>query len=142
MKNIFASAALLSAFVLFFSCKKPPVDSKVFVERYLEGAWQIKATVFLDQLNGDTLRNDSLILQYDTVAFTRDSQFWRMNSLVPFSVDETGENMKFSTLPDSTWHIDYMKKNEFRLLISKSDTLSTGIYDYRIYRIFAKRSLY
>lgn len=131
-----------SIIVSCFACKKAPIDHKIFAERYLEGYWQVKATIFIDKLNGNTYRNDTLKIIGDTVVFTPDLKFWRLNTLVPFSVDNNGENIKFNTLPDSTWYINYMRKNEFQLLISKKDTLLSDVKEHNTYRTFTKINPY
>lgn len=131
---------LIIILVFLQACKKPPVDSKVFVERHLEGLWRLNATVYIDKKNNDTLRNDTISLANDTTAFTKDLYFLHHNLVQAFQVDEMGASIRFVAMPDSVWSIDYLRKTNFRLVHTRKDTLMGNTYQYEISRVFTKLS--
>lgn len=134
--------ALLSVGALGYACKKDPVDSKLFVEHYLTGSdfnrWPIQSYVKLEFKNLDTLVKDTIDLAVDTAIFSSNKQFIRGTEIVNFNVDEAGENITFTTQPDSTWKIDYVRPSTFKLVHERKETIGADVITYKIEQIFKK----
>jgi len=137
----FALMGLLTIGAIGYSCKKEPVDSKLFVERYLTGKWPLRLEI------KTTIKNDSDTLSFpdttvftpaDTTSFTSDLKFIRKAAAVNFAVDAAGENIKFSSTPDSTWHIAYMRTNYFKLVYIRKETVGSDVTSYIIERDFRR----
>jgi hypothetical protein len=123
-------------------CKKPPVDSQIFVQRQLTGLWLVKSTIYLEKKNQDTLHKDTLKIATDTVAFTKDMKYWRLGHLMDFEVDKTGENVLIKSAPDTLWHINFMRKVELEFAYIQKDTLMGDIYYKSVRRLFTKLNAY
>lgn len=123
-----------------YACQKEPIDNKVFVERYLKGQWLVTQHIELDFKNSDTLRNDTtLLLPPDTVAFTTDFKFIKNTDTIAYAVDAMGENINFTTTPDSTWHIGYVRTAHFRLIYTRTETIGSDVYTYTLLKDFNKQ---
>lgn len=133
---------LLLIAMLAFACEKVPVDSKVYVERYLSGPeftrWPIRSYVKLTIKKTDTLVKDTIDLAIDTAIFNKNLQFIRGNNVVNFNVDAAGENITFSTKPDSTWHIDYLRSSSFKLSHERRETVNDVVTTYKIEQVFRR----
>lgn len=138
----FVLLVLVSIGIIGYACKKEPVDSKLFVEQYLTGSdftrWPIQSYVKLEFKNSDTLVKDTIDLAIDTAIFHRDLQLIRGTLVVGFNVDAAGENITFATQPDSTWKIDYVRPNTFKLVHERRETVGTDVMTFKIEQIFKK----
>lgn len=131
----------LIALATYTACKKEPVDSKVFVEKSLVGNWPLILQVETVLKNGkDTISpSDSLKFTVaDTTTFTADLKFIRKTTSVNFAIDNLGENITFSTTPDSIWHIGYLRKSSFKLVYTRKETVGTDVLYYITERDFSK----
>lgn len=139
MKRIkFVLLGLVSAGVIGYACKKEPIDSKLFVERYLVGTakWPIQSYVRLTLKNNDTLVKDTAAL--DTVIFNSDLKFIKGDTAVGFTIDDTGKNITFNTQPDSTWQITYLRTASFKLIHERKETVGSDVMTYKIEQVLKK----
>ena len=123
------------------ACKKEPVDSKLFVENYLMGKWPLRAQIetIIKNSNDTISPSDSTIfVPIDTTEFTEDFKFIRGVNMVDFTVDATGENITFSTAPDSTWNIGYLRNTGFKLVYIRKETIGADVISYITERDFSK----
>jgi len=143
LKFVFLLLIILG--VVGYACKKEPVDSKVFMEKYLLGRWYINTYVEMEITNNDTTHLDTLyaVSTSDTsriwVSYTEDKQFIKGASTVPFAVDEKGESITFSTNPDSTWFMPYVRTRYFKLAHIRKETVGSDIHQYIIEQEFRKQ---
>jgi hypothetical protein len=135
-------AFLIGIAIVCFACEKVPVDSKIFVERYLTGTdftrWPIQSYVKLELKGKDTLLKDTIDLTIDTAIFNTNSKYIKGTDTVNFAVDAAGENITFSTKPDSTWHIEYLRNSSFKLVHQRGETVNGITTNYKIEQIFKK----
>ncbi|WP_461788513.1 hypothetical protein [Pedobacter sp.] len=138
----FLPAVLIGIAVICYACEKVPVDSKIFVERYLTGTsftrWPIQSYVKLELNGKDTLAKETIDLAIDTAIFNINSKYIRGTDTVNFAVDQAGENITFSTKPDSTWHIEYLRNSSFKLVHQRNETVNGVTTNYKIEQIFRK----
>ena len=138
----FVLLGLLSIGIMGYACKKEPVNQKLFVERYLTGTdftrWPIQSYVRLELKNTDTLVKDSIDLPVDTAIFKTNLKFIKGTDTLGFSIDETGDNITFSTQPDSTWRIDYLRTSTFKLVHERKENVGTDVMVYKIEQVFKK----
>lgn len=135
----FVLMGLLTIGAIGYSCKKEPVDSKLFVERYLTGKWPLRAEIKSTITNNiSSPRDTTTFTPADTTTFTSDLKFIRRATAVDFTIDATGENIKFSSTPDSTWHIEYLRTGYFKLVYTRQETVGTTITSHIIERDFRK----
>jgi len=143
LKFVFLGLATMG--IIGYACKKEPVDSKIFVERYLIGQWPIKTYVKLDLKNGDTLVNDTLDLTPDSdtakvrVRYTEDLNFIKGSQSVKYTIDAEGKNITFSTTPDSTWTIAYLRNNYFKIVHTREEKVGVDVFKYVIEQEFSKQ---
>lgn len=135
-------AFLIGIAIVCFSCEKVPVDSRIFVERFLTGKdftkWPIQSYVKLELKGKDTVHKETIDLAIDTVIFNTNSKYIRGTDTVNFSVDAAGENITFSTKPDSTWHIEYLRTSSVKLVHQRSETANGVTTNYKIEQVFKK----
>lgn len=136
---------IMTVGIIGYACKKEPVDSKLFVERYLVGQWPIKTYVTLEYKNGVVIPStiDTILpIQNDTakvrVRYTQDLNFIKNGDTVKYSIDADGKNITFSTAPDSTWAISYLRNNYFKIVHTREETIGTEVHKYVIEQEFAK----
>jgi hypothetical protein len=133
---------LMGIAIVGFACEKVPVDSKIFVERYLTGTaftrWPIQSYVNLQIKGKDTVLKDTIDLAVDTAIFNVDSKYIRGTDTVSFAVDAAGENIVFTTKPDSTWHIEYLRNSSFKLVHRRKETVNGIVTSYQIEQVFKK----
>lgn len=130
---------LLMIGAIGYSCKKEPVDSKLFVERYLVGKWPLRLEIKRTVTNSTaSLPDTTTFTPADTTTFTSDLKFIRRATTIDFTVDATGENIKFSSTPDSTWHIEYLRKDYFKLVYTRKETVGSAVTTYITERDFRK----
>lgn len=125
--------------VIGYACKKEPVDSKLFVERYLTGKWPLKLQItMVIKNNTDTIvpSDSTLFTTPNDTGFTETQQFIRGTSVVNFNIDAEGENITFAATPDSTWHIEHARKNSFKIIYTRKETVGTDIIDHVLTREF------
>jgi len=139
----FGLLGLLAIGVIGYACKKEPVDSKLFVERYLVGQWPIKTYVLLEYKNGTMLSNDTILpIANDTakvrVRYTDGMTFIKNGDTVKYTIDTDGKNITFATAPDSTWAISYLRNNYFKIVYSRQETVGSDLHKYVIEQEFAK----
>lgn len=135
----FVLIGLLTIVAIGYSCKKEPVDSKLFVERYLTGKWPLRAEIKSTITNSiSSPRDTTTFTPIDTTTFTSDLKFIRRAAAVDFTVDATGENIKFSSSPDSTWHIEYLRTGYFKLVYTRKETVGNNVISHIIERDFRK----
>jgi hypothetical protein len=143
----FVFLCLVTLGIVGYACKKEPVDSKVFVERYLVGRWQVNTDVELEiEPNNDTTVLDTLYAiptsLTDTarirVSFTEDQRFLKGTDVIPFAVDEKGEKITFSNNPDSTWFFSYVRAANFKVVYTRSENTTNGTKRYIREQVFAK----
>lgn len=135
----FVLIGLLTIGAMGYSCKKEPIDSKLFVEHYLQGKWPLRLEIKTITRNDTVGRPDTTTFTpADTTVFTSDLKFTRRATSVDFAVDATGENIKFSSKPDSTWHIEYLRTGYFKLVYTHKETIGTNIILHKIERDFRK----
>jgi len=135
----FVLLGLLTIGAIGYSCKKEPVDSKLFVERYLTGKWPLRVEI-KSTITGSVSspRDTTTFTPADTTTFTSDLKFIRRATSVNFVVDSIGENIKFSSAPDSTWHIEYLRTNYFKLVYTRKETVGNTVILHVIERDFRK----
>lgn len=131
--------------IIGYACKKEPVDSKLFVERYLIGQWPIKTYVTLEYKNGVIIESkiDTILpIQDDTakvrVRYTEGMNFIKNGDTVKYSIDADGKNINFATAPDSTWAIAYLRNNYFKIVYTREETIGSDVHRYVIEQEFAK----
>ena len=140
----FGLFGLLAIGIVGYACKKDPVDSKIFVERYLTGQWPIRTYVELEYKNDALVRNDTLlpVTSTDTakvrVKYTADMFFIKTGDTIKFAIDSAGKNITFSTTPDSTWAISYLRNNYFKIVHTRQETIGADVHKYVIEQEFAK----
>jgi len=135
----FVLMGLLTIGAIGYSCKKEPVDSKLFVERYLQGNWPLRLEIRSTITNSISSPRDTITFTpADTTSFTSDLRFIRRGTSVNFAVDSIGENIKFSSAPDSTWHIEYLRTGYFKLVYTRKETTGTTVISHVIERDFRK----
>lgn len=135
----FVVMGLLTIGAIGYSCKKEPVDSKLFVERYLTGKWPLRLEI-KRTTTGSTasLPDTTTFTPADTTTFTSDLKFIRRATAIDYAVDATGENIKFSSAPDSTWHIEYLRTGYFKLVYIRQETVGNVVTTYITERDFRK----
>lgn len=135
----FVLMGLLTIGAIGYSCKKEPLDSKLFVERYLTGKWPLRLEI-KRTITGSTASapDTTTFTPADTATFTSDLKFIRRATAIDFSVDATGENIKFSSSPDSTWHIEYLRTGYFKLVYTRQETVGSTVTSHIIERDFRK----
>lgn len=124
-----------------YACKKEPVDSKVFVEKYLVGQWPLRLQLTTVIKNGKDTITPTDTLKFnpaDTTFFTNNFRFVRGADSVNFAVDTNGENITFSTTPDSTWYIGYLRRTNFKLVYVRKENVGNDVISYITERDFAK----
>lgn len=139
-RSKFLLFGLLILGIIGYSCEKEPVDSKLFVERYLIGRWYVNTYVELEVTNNnkDTTRRDTIyqVISSDTsriwVRYTEDKKFIRGTDTVAFSIDDKGLNINYKTTPDSTWNMPYVRTNYFKTVFTRTETVGTDIKKYII----------
>lgn len=139
-RSKFLLFGLLILGIIGYSCEKEPVDSKLFVERYLIGRWYVNTYVELEVTNNnkDTTRRDTIyqVISSDTsriwVRYTEDKKFIRGTDTVAFSIDDKGLNINYETTPDSTWNMPYVRTNYFKTVFTRTETVGTDIKKYII----------
>lgn len=131
--------------IVGYACKKEPVDSKIFVERYLVGQWPIKTYVTLEYKNGVIINSkiDTILpIVGDTakvrVKYTDAMTFIKNGDTINYSIDTDGKNITFATSPDSTWAISYLRNNYFKIVHTREETIGTDVHRYVIEQEFAK----
>ncbi|WP_113663770.1 hypothetical protein [Pedobacter nanyangensis] len=135
----FVLMGLLTVGAIGYACKKEPVDSKLFVERYLIGKWPLRMEISSTITNGTASPRDTTTFNpTDTTSFTSELKFTRRATTVDFTVDAAGENIKFSTSPDSTWHIEYLRTGYFKLVYTRKETVGNNVVSHIIERDFRK----
>lgn len=135
----FVLMGLLTVGAIGYACKKEPVDSKLFVERYLIGKWPLRMEISSTITNGTASPRDTTTFNpTDTISFTSELKFTRRATTVDFTVDAAGENIKFSTSPDSTWHIEYLRTGYFKLVYTRKETVGNNVVSHVIERDFRK----
>ncbi|MFN0291307.1 hypothetical protein [Pedobacter helvus] len=138
----FVLLGLVCIGIVGYACKKEPVNSQLFVERYLTGTdftrWPIQSYVRLELKNTDTLVKDSIDLPVDTAVFNTNLKFIKGVDTIGFSIDETGDHITFSTQPDSTWIIEYLRPSTFKLVHERKETIGTEVTTYKIEQVFKK----
>lgn len=140
----FVLLGLATIGIIGYACKKEPVDSKIFVERYLTGQWPIKTYVSLEYKNDVLIKNDTIlpITSTDTskvrVKYTADLQFIKAGDTVKFAIDSAGKTIKFATTPDSTWTIAYLRTNYFKIIHSRQQNIGADVHKYVIEQEFSK----
>lgn len=135
----FVLMGLLTVGAIGYACKKDPVDSKLFVERYLQGNWPLRAEIKSTITNDTSGRRDTTTFTpADTTSFTSDFRFIRRGTSVNFAVDSIGENIKFSSTPDSTWHIEYLRTGYFKLVYTRKEKVGSNEISHVIERDFRK----
>lgn len=135
----FVLMGLLTVGAIGYACKKEPVDSKLFVERYLIGKWPLRMEISSTITNGTASPRDTTTFNpTDTTSFTSELKFTRRATTVDFTVDAAGENIKFSTTPDSTWHIEYLRTGYFKLVYTRKETVGNNVVSHVIERDFRK----
>ncbi|MNK25898.1 hypothetical protein D3C87_442280 [compost metagenome] len=139
----FVLLGLLTIGIIGYACKKEPVDSKIFVERYLAGQWPIKTYVLLEYKNGTVLSNDTILpIPNDTakvrVKYTADMTFIKNGDTIKYDIDAEGKNITFATTPDSTWSISYLRTNYFKIVHTRQETIGTDVHKYVIEQEFSK----
>ncbi len=138
-KLMFVLMGLLTIGAIGYSCKKEPVNSKLFVERYLTGKWPLRIEIKTTIKNDTAGRPDTTTFTpADTTTFTSDLKFIRRATAVDFTIDATGENIKFSSTPDSTWHIGYLRTGYFKLVHTRKEIVGTNVILHVIERDFRK----
>lgn len=142
-KSKFVLIGLIATVIIGYSCKKEPVDSKLFVERYLVGQWPIKTYVMLEYKNGTILSNDTILpIPNDTakvrVKYTEGMTFIKNGDTVKYGIDAEGKNITFTTAPDSIWSISYLRNNYFKIVHTREETIGTDVHRYVIEQEFAK----
>lgn len=139
LKLVFLFLIILG--IVGYACKKEPVDSKLFVEKYLVGEWPLKFEIKTAIQNGNDTISHSDTTKFtpaDTTTFTSDLKFIRGTNAVNFSVDATGENITFTSAPDSIWHIGYLRKTSFKLIYIRKENVGNDVISYITERDFAK----
>jgi len=139
-RSKFLLFGLLILGIIGYSCEKEPVDSKLFVERYLIGRWYVNTYVELEVTNNnkDTTRRDTIyqVISSDTsriwVRYTEDKKFISGTDTVAFSIDDKGLNINYETTPDSTWNMPYVRTNYFKTVFTRTETVGTDIKKYII----------
>ncbi|SOD15466.1 hypothetical protein [Pedobacter xixiisoli] len=141
----FVLLGLILTGIIGYACKKEPVDSKLFVERYLVGQWPIKTYVRLEYKNGiiDSSKIDTILpIQNDTskvrVKYTEGMTFIKNGDTIKYSIDADGKNINFATTPDSTWTISYLRNNYFKITHTRQETIGTDVHKYVIEQEFSK----
>lgn len=139
----FVLIGFITVGIIAYSCKKEPLDSKLFVERYLVGQWPIKTYVLLEYKNGTMLSNDTILpIANDTAKvrakYTEGMTFIKNGDTVKYTIDADGKNITFATAPDSTWAISYLRNNYFKIVHSRQETIGTDVHRYVIEQEFAK----
>lgn len=135
----FVLMGLLTIGAIGYSCKKEPLNSKLFVERYLTGKWPLRAEIRSTITNSISSPRDTITFTpADTTTFTSDLKFIRRATTMDFAIDETGENIKFSSTPDSTWHIEYLRTGYFKLVYTRQETVGSTVTSHIIERDFRK----
>lgn len=141
----FVLLGLITVGIIGYACEKEPVDSKIFVEKYLVGQWPIKTYVQLEYKNEQLVKNDTIDLtpESDTakvrVNYTNDLNFIKGQQTVKYLVDAEGKNITFSTTPDSTWAIAYLRNNYFKIVHTRKETVGTDVFKYVIEQEFSKQ---
>lgn len=137
-RSKFLLFGLLILGIIGYSCEKEPVDSKLFVERYLIGRWYVNTYVELEISNKDTISKDTIykVISSDTsriwVRYTEDKKFISGTDTVAFSIDDKGLNINYKTTPDSTWNMPYVRTNYFKTVFTRTETVGTDIKKYII----------
>lgn len=137
-RSKFLLFGLLILGIIGYSCEKEPVDSKLFVERYLIGRWCVNTYVELEISNKDTISKDTIykVISSDTsriwVRYTEDKKFISGTDTVAFSIDDKGLNINYKTTPDSTWNMPYVRTNYFKTVFTRTETIGTDIKKYII----------
>lgn len=137
----FVFLGLITIGAIGYACKKEPVDSKIFVEKYLVGRWPLKFEIETVIKNGsDTITpsDTTKFLPADTTLFTNELKFIRGVDTVSYTIDATGENIAFSTPLDSTWNIEYLRKTSFKLVYIRKETSGADVISYITERDFSK----
>lgn len=140
----FVLLGLATIGIIGYACKKEPIDSKIFVERYLTGQWPIKTYVLLEYKNGTLIKNDTIlpVTSTDTskvrVKYTADLQFIKTGDTVKFAIDSAGKTITFATTPDSTWTIAYLRNNYFKITHTRQQNIGTDVHKYVIEQEFSK----
>lgn len=137
----FVLLGLFTLGIVGYACKKEPLDSKLFVERQLVGAWPLRLqieTIIKNGVDTVTPSDTTTFLPIDTTLFTNDLKFVRGATVVDFAVDAAGENITFATAPDSTWNISYLRKTSFKLVYVRKETVGTDVISHIVERDFSK----
>ncbi len=132
---------LISFGVIGYACQKEPTDPKFFVENYLIGKWPLKlqvATVIKNAADTITPSDSTVFVTPNETGFTEKQQFFRGTSVVNFNIDATGENITFSGSPDSTWHIEYARKNTLKIVYTRKETVGIDIMSHVLTREFSR----
>ena len=143
-RSKFLLFGLLILGIIGYSCEKEPVDSKLFVERYLIGRWYVNTYVELEISNKDTISKDTTykVISSDTsriwVRYTEDKKFISGTDTVAFSIDDKGLNINYKTTPDSTWTISYLRNNYFKIVHTREETIGTDVRKYVIEQEFSR----
>jgi hypothetical protein len=122
--------------IMGYACKKIEVDDKTLVERKFVGRWPLKMHIEIDFKNNAIVRNDTssftTAATIDTLIYTSDMKFTKGASTVNYSIDPTGENITYTTTPDSTWRINFLRVNSIILSHQRMETIGTDRYVYYV----------
>ncbi len=114
----------------FYACKKEELTDQQAAQQKILGRWPLKYRIRTIQ-NGFTIKVDSTLYSpVDTLIFTDDGKYKKMNKTVissgNYSIDEKGENITFSGTPALTQKLSYIRVTTIGLLVSEVSTTQGG----------------
>ena len=132
---------LLSAFVAiaFFACKEEEINDQQFVKNHFIGKWPLKVAISITTKNGIITKNDTTFygvdtpvvdFPVDTLEFTNDGKYLRKDESFTYTIDETGDNISYSTSPAETWKIKYLRLKSIILTQEKTEKTGNDTFIY------------
>jgi hypothetical protein len=140
MKKFAFSVIFISLLSLFFSaCKEEEISDQTFVKNHFIGKWPLKLTINITTKNGAITKNDTTFhgvgtppeeFPVDTLQFTNDDKYIRDDKSFTYTIDETGDNIRYSTTPPETWKIKYLRLKSIILSQEKTEKIGNDTFIY------------
>jgi hypothetical protein len=140
MKNFPFSLIFISLIGLFFfACKEEEISDQSFVKNHFIGKWPLKVAVDITTKNGTITKNDTIFygidtpvtaFPLDTLEFTSDDKYLRKDESFTYTIDETGDNITYTTSPAETWKIKYLRLKSIILTQEKTEKIGNDTFIY------------
>lgn len=127
------------AATLLNACKEEEINNQQFVQNHFVGKWPLKKAIFKTTKNGQIILDSTatygldtpnIVLPIDTVQFTADGKCIKNGNTINYTIDGTGDNISYSTVPLGTWNIKFLRLKSIILTQEKTEKIGPDTFIY------------